>query len=91
MEFEEMATNSTTTETPPTNDTAELVTEVDEKNVACWLRRLCCGGVKILAISIVFAVLVVVLIAVLQYIIERGKMRGQYTMRVKCNVYNLTR
>lgn len=69
MEFEETATNSTSTENPRTNDTAELVTELDEKNVAYRLRRHCC----VVFAVILFVVVVVVSTGVLYYIFGRGK------------------
>ena len=69
MEFEETATNSTNTENPPTNDTTELVTEVDEKNVAYRRRRHCC----VVFAVIIFLVVAVVSTVVLYYVLGRGK------------------
>lgn len=68
MEFEETATNSTNTENPPTNDTSELVSELDEKSVAYRLRRHCC-----VVFAVIIFVVVVVLTGVLYYIFGRGK------------------
>lgn len=90
MELEETATNSTNTENPPTNDSAELVTEVDEKNVAYRLRKHCCGGGKVLAIT-TFVVVVVVVAVVLYSIYRRGKSAWATHHAGKCNVHNLTR
>ena len=90
MEFEERSTNSTNTENPPTNDTVELVTEVDEKNVAYRLRRLCCGVKRVLAIIFILVLVVVVVSVVLYSIFGIGKSSGALNTPCLLNVTCIT-